>query len=138
VSELIKLTATLLDLSRLGDRLARRARRGALALAFAFAGTLLVAAAFGCAIAALWLFLQPLLGPVGASLAAAGALLLLALVALLVARRVSKRQPALLAHPIDPSSLAAEIGQLMKSDKSSLLIAAAVAGLLAGTARRGD
>jgi hypothetical protein len=138
VSELIKLTATLLDLSRLADRLTRRARRGAIALAFAFAATLLAAAAIGCTIAALWLFLQPRLGPVGAPLAAAGALLLLALVALLVARRVLKRQPALLAHPIDPSSLIAEIGQLMKSDKSSLLIAAAVAGLLAGTARRGD
>src|ERR1051326_5549916 len=67
------------------------------ALATAFA-----AASVGCAVTALWVFILPEVGPVGAPLIAAAALLLLCLPLLAMARSVLRRRSPPIPPPQPP------------------------------------
>jgi hypothetical protein len=131
MGSLLRLVEALLALGRFTSGLGAALRRGSIALACLAIAALLVLAAIGCAVAALWLYLLPLLGQVGAPLAAAGALVVVALVLLLVARSVLRgRRPD--AQAASGDAVVADLARLIKEHKLETLIAALTAGLVAG------
>jgi len=132
---LLKLAELLFAVRRITGGIGAAARRAGGAFACMMIALALVATAVGCAIAALWIYALPLLGPVGAPLAVAGALLIAALVLLLVARRIVRARPASALLPGDAIA-AAELALLMKEHKLEMLIAALTAGLVAGAGNR--
>ena len=104
------------------------------AILCAVAAAVLVTASVGCTSAALWIWAEPRLGPVGAPLAVAGALLVLCLAVLIVMRHVLHpcRAPSPPNPAPAPALLLAEATRLFKDHKASVLLAALVAGLAAG------
>ena len=90
------------------------------------------AAGLGCVLTGLWIFLLPHVGPVGAPLVVGG-LLLLASFALLASTRTARIPPPA-APPVDilPALAVAEVTDLLKAHKGSVLLAAVLAGLTAG------
>lgn len=90
------------------------------------------AVGLGCVLAALWLFLLPYLGPVGAPLAIGGSLLLVGLVVVALGRISRSFQPPAPLHNVLPALAVAEATNLLKDHKSSVLIAAVIAGLTSG------
>ena len=132
---LLKLAELLFAVRRITGGIGATARRASGAFACMMIALALAAAAVGCAVAALWIYALPLLGPVGAPLAVAGALLIAALVLLLVARRIVHAKPASAPLPGDAIA-AAELALLMKEHKLEMLIAALTAGLVAGAGNR--
>ena len=120
----------------LAQRAGAAVERCAVAVACGLLAAIFVFTALGCAAAALWLFALPHVGPVYAPLIVAGAFLLLALVVLAVARsRLRRKRPP----PLDMaavSALLAEADPLVKQNLTSLLLAALVAGLVAGSGKR--
>ncbi len=131
---LLKLAELLFAVRRITGGIGAAARRAGGAFACMMIALALAAAAVGCAVAALWIYALPLLGPVGAPLAVAGALLVAALVLLLVARRIVHAKPA--SAPLPGDAIAAELALLMKEHKLEMLIAALTAGLVAGAGNR--
>lgn len=114
------------------------ARRMTAAAWCAAVATALATASIGCAITALWLFVLPEVGPVGAPLIAAAALLSLCLPLLAIARSVLRRRPPLPAAPALPDAavpalLIAEASRLMGENKGAALLAALLAGATAGS-----
>jgi hypothetical protein len=93
-------------------------------------------AAGGCASVALWLFAIPYVGPVAAPLVAAGGLLVSCAVLMIVAQAI------LHYRRVAPSSLPAsglrleEAMRLFSESKGTMLLAALVAGLVAGNSGR--
>jgi hypothetical protein len=128
---LLRLVEALLSLGRFTSGLGAMLRRGSIALVCLLIAALLAVAALGCAVAALWIYLLPLLGKVGAPLAAAGALVVIAVVLLFVASRVLRthrpHSPA-----ISGDAVAADLARLIKEHKLEALVAALTAGLVAG------
>jgi hypothetical protein len=106
-------------------RVAVAARRAGIMAGMAVLAGVLLLAALGCALAALWIDVAPQLGQAGAALAVAGCLLVLGLAALAVMRRRPTRMPASAPAPIP-------LDALMRDNKAALLTAALVAGLYAG------
>ncbi len=106
-------------------RVAMAARRAGIVAGAATLAAMLLLAALGCGLAALWIETAPRLGPAGAALAVAGCLLVLGLAALAVALRRSARPTAVAAIPLDA---------LMRDDKATMLAVAVVAGLCVGLA----
>jgi hypothetical protein len=107
---------------------------GALATVFA-------AASVGCAVTALWVFVLPEVGPVGAPLIAAAALLLLCLSLLAIARSVLRRRspplPATVVPDITlPALLIGEASRLLEENKGAALLVALFAGATAGGLNR--
>jgi hypothetical protein len=107
-----------------------------LTLATAFA-----TAAVGCAVTALWLFVLPEVGPIGAPLIAAAALLLLCLSLLAIARSVLRQRPApppatAVRGVALPALLIAEASRLMEENKGAALLAALLAGATAESLNR--
>jgi hypothetical protein len=108
--------------------------------AAAWCGTLATAfavAAVGCAVTALWVFVLPEVGPVGAPLIAAAALLLLCVPLLVIARslmrRRSTRLPATAVPDVAlPVLLITQASRLLQENKGSALLAALLAGATAG------
>lgn len=88
-------------------------------------------AAIACALAALWLFLLPQLGPTGAPLVIAGVLVVMCGALLAVLRHEMKPGPPPPAG-IAPSVLLAEATRLLNENKAAVLMAALLAGLVAG------
>jgi hypothetical protein len=86
--------------------------------------------AVACAIAALWIWLIPHFGPVGAPLIVAAALLILAAILILVAKRLLTPRHAAVAPSAE--ALAGEIGRLLQEHKGMALLLTAVAGLVLG------
>jgi hypothetical protein len=130
---LLALLARLVSVERIGAA----AGRAAAAAALGAVAVLFVVAALGCAAAALWLFALPYVGPVYAPLIVAGVLLLIALVILAVARGVLRRQRATPAS-VTSAELAALLEAaepLLQEHKGTVLLAALVAGLVAGGRR---
>ena len=105
------------------------------ALATAFA-----TASVGCAVTALWVFVLPEVGPVGAPLVAAAALLLLCLPLLAIARSVLRRPPSPPATAVPqaalPALLIAEASRFMAENKVAALLAALLAGATAESLNR--
>lgn len=125
------------------ERIADTVRRvTAVVLCLVLAGIFAVVAS-GCAIAALWIYLRPQIGPVLAPLAVAGLLLVLA-GALVVLSRVIGRQRKKPAAALgdgrnaaaDPlAALSDDALRLFKQHKGATLLAAVLAGLIAGRKR---
>jgi len=115
-----------------GNGVAASARRLATAALCVVVAGLLALAAVGCAAAALWVWAIPQFGPAGAPLAVAVALAAGCLAALALTRRAARpRQPP--AAPPPPIELPlAEMARLFNTHKTPFLIAALIAGLLAG------
>jgi hypothetical protein len=104
---------------------------GVLAAAFATASA-------GCAVTALWVFVLPEVGPVGAPLIAAAALLSLCLSLLAIIRSIWWRRraslPAGAAPAADiPAELITEVSRLVHENKGAALLAALLAGVTAGS-----
>lgn len=119
--------------ARSGRRLLARAATSA---ALGAVALICIIAALGCAIAALWIYLAPLLGPAGAPLVVGGALLSIAVLVAIVMRYgigASRR-----SRPGNDASslLLAETQRLLKDHKGSVLTGAILAGLVAGLTRR--
>jgi hypothetical protein len=117
---------------------ARRMTAAAWCVALA---TAFVAASVGCAVTALWIFVLPEVGPVGAPLIAAAALLLLCLPLLAMARSVlQRRSPPIPATAVPgaamPVLLIAEASRLLEENKGAALLAALLAGATAGSLTR--
>ena len=88
-------------------------------------------AAIACALAALWLYVLPLVGPTGAPLVVAGVLLVMCLALTVVLRHELRPRPP--PPPgIAPSVLLAEATRLLNENKAAVLMAALLAGLVAG------
>jgi hypothetical protein len=120
----------------LAERIRESTRRMSLVAMSAIAAGICAAAAIACAIAALWIFTLPHLGPVGAPLVAAGALLFLAVVLLVVMRRVSRRPGRDSQSSLTPDLLITEATRQFKEHKGVILLAVLVAGLIAGSDHR--
>ena len=88
-------------------------------------------AAVACGLAALWIYALPHVGAVGAPLVVAGVLVVMVLGMLAVMRYGLKRR-APPAAGLTPALLQAEATRLLKEHKGSVLVAAVLAGLVAG------
>jgi hypothetical protein len=104
------------------------------------AATLLLAAV-GCAIAGLWIYLGHRLGSVAAPLISAAALLILAGLALLLSRLPRARpKPRARAENIDSgaglTNLVDKLPDLFRDHKTTILVGAALLGLLSGRGRK--
>ena len=75
---IVKLALTVLAEITALSRARKRAPRVAVAVLLLVLTSMMVAASFGCAVAALWIWLLPLVGPWGAPLICAGVLALIA------------------------------------------------------------
>jgi hypothetical protein len=125
-----------------GGRIAVAARRMSAAAWCAAVAAVFATASAGCGIAALWIFVLPDVGPVGAALIAAAALLLLCLSLLaIVATILRRRRQAPLPATVVPVAtlpvvLIAEAARLFGENKGAALLAALLAGATAGTRDR--
>jgi len=93
-------------------------------------------AAGGCAAVALWLSAIPYVGPVGAPLVAAGGLLVFCVVLMIAAQAIlhyRRRAPSSLPAP---GLRLEEALSLFRESKGTILLAALVAGLVAGNSGR--
>ncbi len=112
-------------------RYGHRDRRTAASLALVAVGVVCAGGGSGFAVAALLIYLIPILGAAGAALAVAGALIAIASVALVSSDRLARRsRNGPLAQP-DLQSLAAGAEDFVRENKALVLAAAFVAGLLA-------
>ena len=104
------------------------------------AATLLLGAV-GCAIAGLWIYVGHHLGPVAAPLISAAALVILAGLALLLGRLPRARpKPRARAANVDPAAglthLVDKLPDLFRDHKTTILVGAALLGLLSGRGRK--
>jgi hypothetical protein len=130
----------------LGEIAARRslggaARRMTAAAWCAGLAAVFAAASAGCAVAALWILMLPVAGPIGAPLISAAALLLLCLGLLATIWRLVRRRPAPLPALTSPGAavpalLIAEASRLIEENKGAALLAALLAGAAAGNVTR--
>ena len=93
-------------------------------------------AAGGCAAAALWLFAIPHVGAAGAPLVAAGGLLAFGGVLVVVARGILRYRRATPRSSAAPGLRLEDALRLFSENKGTLLLAALVAGLVAGNSGR--
>ncbi|MEX0808781.1 MAG: hypothetical protein WD044_08630 [Dongiaceae bacterium] len=139
MNSIVKMALAALLQGTLASRTAEAAGRMSIPILFGMVALFFATAAIGCLTVALWVLLAPTIGPIWTPVACAGALLAVAGIILLtgfiISRRMKERsRPA--AAPIVPEQLLSDIGGMLKKHQSSLLIAAVVAGLMAGTGRR--
>ncbi len=121
---LLRLAGQAVSTGAIIEQAAVTTRRTAADIALMLAAALMGTGAMGCAVAALWIFARPHVGPAGAPLVAAGALALVALILVLLARQ--KAPPPLpvarpVTHPLAPPAR---------------LVSAAYDGFLAGLSGR--
>jgi hypothetical protein len=93
-------------------------------------------AALGCLAAALWIYTLPCLGPVGAPLVVAGAFLILTLILVAIACRIRRPGRRKAAAAPAAASLAPELARILRENKGTVLLAAALAGMAAGGRRK--
>ena len=85
----------------------------------------------GFAVAALLIYLIPLLGPAGAALAVAGTLIAIGAISAGIAQYISRPSRAQqLARPPDLASVVAEAEGFVRENKALVLAAAFIAGML--------
>jgi hypothetical protein len=114
--------------------MAGAARRSAIAALLVMVAAVLAGASIGCALAALWIFAAPQIGPSGGALLVAGVLLVLCLAALGLAAIASRRaktprRPAPQTAPLEQAAL------LFSDNKWAALLAALIAGLVVASDR---
>jgi hypothetical protein len=116
-----------------GAKIGAAARRTTVAVLCAVAAAAFAVASLGCAVAALWIFVLPTLGPVGAALVAAAALLLLCLSLLAVVAIILRRPPAPAPTAARSGvlfpSLITELTRLFDETKGAALLGAFLAGV---------
>jgi hypothetical protein len=122
-------------------KIGKAARRLTAAAGCAALAGICATASAGCAVAALWVFVLPRVGPVGAPLIAAAALLLLCLALLATSRVMLRRRPAPIASATlsgstAPALLIAEATRLFGDNKGAALLAALLAGATAANLER--
>ena len=93
-------------------------------------------AAGGCAAVALWLWAIPHVGPVGAPLVAAGGLLVFCAVLMIVARGIVHHRRRVASSMPASGLRLEELLRLFSENKGTVLLAALVAGLVAGNSGR--
>ena len=98
--------------------------------------TLLIAVAWGCLCAALWIGLIPALGPVGAPLAVAGLCIVVAGILALIAWSLIRRRRAPVSPQLQFDALLGEGSRLINEHKGAALLVAALLGMLAGNSGR--
>ena len=98
--------------------------------------TLLIAAAWGCLCAALWIGLIPALGPVGAPLAVAALCIVVAGILALIAWSLIRRRRAPVSPQLQFDALLGEGSRLINEHKGAALLVAALLGMLAGNSGR--
>lgn len=136
IRNLIKVAAALS-----GNRLARHGREAAGKIAIlagaAFIASVSAMAAIGCALWALWIFALPIAGPVGAPLIVAAALFTICLASIAAAKRsLRPRRRHMRAQPLSSASLSHEASELVRDQKTALLLSALLAGVVAGSSRK--
>ena len=92
--------------------------------------------ALGCLAAALWIYTLPCLGPVGAPLVVAGAFLILTLILVAIACRIRRPGRRKAAAAPAAASMAPELARILRENKGTVLLAAALAGMAAAGGRR--
>jgi hypothetical protein len=95
-----------------------------------------VIAAGGCAAAALWLFAIPHVGAAGAPLVAAGGLLVFCVILILVVRGILRYRQSAPRSAAAPGLRLEDALRLFSENKGTVLLAALVAGLVAGNSGR--
>ncbi len=134
MESIIKVALMLLTDRRSGEGPgATRIGAGALYSGFA---VITLGAGLACALAALWLFLAPVIGSAGAALAVAGVLLITSGILMMVARSMFQSDDAGEERPAMGEELMAELLETFSDHKGVALIAALVAGLVAGSASK--
>jgi hypothetical protein len=133
MGSLLKLVLSALAASSRGSAFAALTGRMAVAALLGGFAVLLVAAAWGCACAALWIALIPALGPAWAPLVVAGACLAMAGILALIAWLVMRRRRARPSDGLQVDVLLAEAGRVINEHKGAALLAAALAGMLAAS-----
>jgi hypothetical protein len=136
MGSLLKLALTALAASSQTSALKLFTGRMIAALVLGGLGLLLVVAAWGCLCAAIWIWLTPSLGPVGAPLVVAAICLAAGGVLGLVAWELTRRQRPRLAPDLNVDALLSDAGRLINEHKGAALLAAALLGLFAGNGRR--
>jgi len=133
MEQIIKVALILLADRRSGSESgATRMTTGAACTGFAL---LSLTAGFACALAALWLFLEPRIGAAGAALAAAGVLFVSSGILMLIARNMFSSDEAADA-PALGEELLDDLRDGFENNKGMALMAALVAGLVAGSNQR--
>jgi hypothetical protein len=131
---LLRIAAPLLaEAMRAGVGIGGAARRGVLATSLAVGAAFAVLVAVGCGIAALWIYMIPLVGRGAAPLVCAGALLVIALVCFLIGKMMWPERPT-----AAPSALLESLGQIDVSGifgehKGTFLLGALILGLILGS-----
>jgi hypothetical protein len=117
----------------------RRGGGGVSAVILTIIAAITATAAIIFAFVALWAFAVPMVGRSGAALIMAGVLLALSITALVVRHFMARTKPAGRDASMDIEALLASTESFVKKHKSSVLVAAFVAGLLAaGETKRGN
>jgi hypothetical protein len=93
-------------------------------------------ATVACVLTALWIYAIPHVGAVGAPLIVAGVLFVACLAGIALMRHAMKPRPAQPTAGVTIEVLQAEATRLFKEHKGTVLVAALVAGLLAGRDER--
>ena len=128
---MLELLPSLLRLGAAGG-LRAASRRMGLMLFYAILAAIAAIAALGCAIAAIWLALLPAIGPVWTPLLIGAVLAGIAGILVLLATR-RPRARGRLAGSGDGMDTAALLSAIFRDHKTSLLLGAALAGMLAGS-----
>ena len=128
---MLELLPSLLRLGAAGS-LQAASRRMGLMLLYVLLAAIAAIAALGCAIAGIWLALLPAIGPVWTPLLIGAALAGIAAILVLLVTRRSPRRTGLggSGDGVDPAAL---LSAIFRDHKTSLLLGAALAGLLAGS-----
>jgi len=116
----------------LTDRIVTSAGRVVTATICGVVAAVLVTASVGCAATALWIWEVPRIGPAGAPLVVAGALLVACLAALALARHALRPRRTPSSSDAAAAALLAEATRVFKENKSTVLMAAFIAGMDAG------
>jgi hypothetical protein len=111
-------------------------RRLATVALYAIVGAVFATASIGVAAAALWIWALPRLGPVGAPLAVAGALLVVCLAAIAMMRHVLRSRRTRSPANAAPALLLDQAMAVFQDQRGAALTAALIAGLAAGRSGR--
>jgi len=133
---LLKLALTALAASSQTTALKEFTGRMMAALVLAGLALALAAAAWGCLCAAIWIWLTPSLGPVGAPLVVAAICLIVGGILGLLAWGLARRRRPRPAPDLNVEALLSDAGRLFNEHKGAALLAAALLGLFAGNSRR--
>jgi len=134
MEQIIKVALMLLtDRRSGGESGATRMTTGAVCTGYAL---LTLTAGLACALTALWLYLVPRIGAAGAALAVAGVLLVTSGILMLVARSMFTPDDSDEEAPAFGEELLEGLREGFEGNKSLALMAAVVAGLIAGSKQR--